>query len=247
MKHYLRGEEGINYLDLYHLVKFLPSYSFPEGIARDMEDQCVESASNLRRTNSRASRQSAIQQQQSEQQNGGELEAKDSYDSDEKPKFTVTPATARQSAEDLHLAPTASVTGAHSTSSGRGPHVTLELPLPATSKRKPALGLNLLRPGLRTSTSSRTNGSISSRTPTKTSYGFTADEQVVLLPASQPPRYSIFDVFPFSLLVKLLEKSGRGVEGKKAARYRAKSVVTDRNVPLEISMYLVSLVYSIFV
>ena len=161
MKHYLRGEEGINYLDLYHLVKFLPSYSFPEGIARDMEDQCVESASNLRRTNSRASRQSVIQQQQSEQQNGGELEAKDSYDSDEKPKFTVTPATARQSAEDLHLAPTASVTGAHSTSSGRGPHVTLELPLPATSKRKPALGLNLLRPGLRTYTSSRTNGSIS--------------------------------------------------------------------------------------
>ena len=32
VKHYLRGEEGIYYEDLYHLVKFLPSYALPAGL-----------------------------------------------------------------------------------------------------------------------------------------------------------------------------------------------------------------------
>ncbi|KAI0916210.1 hypothetical protein AcV5_003211 [Taiwanofungus camphoratus] len=32
VKHYLRGEEGVYYVDLYHLVKFLPSYALPPGI-----------------------------------------------------------------------------------------------------------------------------------------------------------------------------------------------------------------------
>jgi putative membrane protein len=30
VKHYLRGEDGIYYTDLYHLVKFLPAYALPE-------------------------------------------------------------------------------------------------------------------------------------------------------------------------------------------------------------------------
>ncbi|OCH88073.1 UPF0187-domain-containing protein [Obba rivulosa] len=32
VKHYLRGEEGVYYVDLYHLVKFLPSYALPAGL-----------------------------------------------------------------------------------------------------------------------------------------------------------------------------------------------------------------------
>jgi hypothetical protein len=32
VKHYLRGEEGIYYEDLYHLVKHLPPYALPAGI-----------------------------------------------------------------------------------------------------------------------------------------------------------------------------------------------------------------------
>ena len=32
VKHYLRGEEGYNYEDLYHLVNFLPAYALPPGI-----------------------------------------------------------------------------------------------------------------------------------------------------------------------------------------------------------------------
>lgn len=32
IKHYLRGEEGIFYEDLFHLVKFLPPYALPAGL-----------------------------------------------------------------------------------------------------------------------------------------------------------------------------------------------------------------------
>jgi putative membrane protein len=40
VKHYLRGEDGIFYQDLYHLVKFLPAYALPHGIpsALDVSD-----------------------------------------------------------------------------------------------------------------------------------------------------------------------------------------------------------------
>jgi ion channel-forming bestrophin family protein len=62
-----------------------------------------------------------------------------------------------------------------------------------------------------------------------------------LLPARDPPKYSYFDLFPFSLLVKFLTKRGRKLKGKKAALLRAKlhqSSVT-QNLPLEISLYIV--------
>jgi len=62
-----------------------------------------------------------------------------------------------------------------------------------------------------------------------------------LLPARLPPKYHLFDFFPFSLLVKLLTRSGQEVKGKKAARLRARLRQSDtHNLPLEISMYLSS-------
>jgi hypothetical protein len=61
-----------------------------------------------------------------------------------------------------------------------------------------------------------------------------------LLPAALPPKYSLFDIFPFSLLVKLLSRRGKELEGKKAAKYWARAGVVTHNVPLEISLYLVS-------
>lgn len=33
LKHYLRGESGSYYVDLYHLIKFLPAYALPDGVA----------------------------------------------------------------------------------------------------------------------------------------------------------------------------------------------------------------------
>ena len=48
VKHYLRGEEGIAYVDLYHLVKFLPSYAFPAGVVPTE----AEAQANVARTQS---------------------------------------------------------------------------------------------------------------------------------------------------------------------------------------------------
>lgn len=37
LKHYLRGEDGIYYADLYHLVKFLPAYALPPSIVSESD------------------------------------------------------------------------------------------------------------------------------------------------------------------------------------------------------------------
>lgn len=67
-------------------------------------------------------------------------------------------------------------------------------------------------------------------------------DENLLMPSYMPPKYHIFDLFPFSLLVKLLTKKGSKVKGKKAARLRAKmrNNTVSHNLPLEISLYLVS-------
>jgi hypothetical protein len=63
-----------------------------------------------------------------------------------------------------------------------------------------------------------------------------------LLPARDPPQYSYFDLFPFSLLVKFLTKRGKKLKGKKAALLRAKihHQSGTENLPLEISLYISS-------
>jgi putative membrane protein len=68
-------------------------------------------------------------------------------------------------------------------------------------------------------------------------------DEKFLLPPRMPPKYHIFDLFPFSLLVKMLTKKGKEVKGRKAARMRAKMrhSVVSHNLPLEISLYLASL------
>lgn len=113
---------------------------------------------------------------------------------------------------------------------GSSPHVTLGLPFPVTTKTR------------------RPRGSIGSANRPQRAQTFMShdDRSVVLLPAALPPKYSVFDVFPFSMLVKCLARKGKEVKGKKAAKLRAKTVVTTRNVPLEISMYLVRSSPSLF-
>ncbi|KAI9465829.1 UPF0187-domain-containing protein [Lactarius psammicola] len=63
-----------------------------------------------------------------------------------------------------------------------------------------------------------------------------------LLPSRDPPKYSYFDLFPFSLLVKFLTKRGKKVKGKKGARLRARLQHQSgtHNLPLEISLYMSS-------
>ncbi len=198
VKHYLRGEEGINYVDLYHLVKFLPSYSFPAGIIPP-----GESTVSLGRTLSR------------------KVETEDSDDTDEKPEITIDVESPAHG-EDVEA----------QTTGRKSPHVTLPAPVTSRASVKEPLSPT----GLRRSHSGRASGKQSAPS---VSFGFADDEEVVLQPSSIPPKFAVFDIFPFSLLIKLLAKEGHAVEGKKAARYRAKSAIVTRNVPLEIATYMV--------
>lgn len=68
-------------------------------------------------------------------------------------------------------------------------------------------------------------------------------DETYLMPAYIPPKYGIFDLFPFSLLVAFLTDQGREVKGKKGARVRAqlRNQAVSHNLPLELSLYLVNL------
>ena len=138
MKHYLRGEEDIYYVDLYHLTKFLPAYGLPAG--RPTQNQDFS--------------------------DGGGTINESKFD-------TVGTAVG--------------------------------LPFPVTSTNYPSL-----------------------------------------LPARNPPRTSIFDIWPFSTLVKTLTKRGHAVSGKRAAKERAKQRrgkegdIVSHNIPLEITLYISS-------
>lgn len=200
MKHYLRGEEGINYEDLYHLVKFLPSYAFPAGVMPSEH----EAAENSRRT--QAYREDKIIEEDEE-----------ATTTDVRPSIT--------SEREGNGAPRSH---SRSRSEGAG-HVNL-LPPPVTAN-----GNSKPRSRARARSSASANRSVTFQT--------NADTDVVLLPSSLPPRHSVFDVFPFSLFIKCLERSGKAVEGKKAARLRAKNVLVTRNVPLEVLMYMVCLFF----
>jgi len=67
------------------------------------------------------------------------------------------------------------------------------------------------------------------------------EDESCLLPARLPPKYSFFDLFPFSLFVNYLTNRGKELKGKKAAKLRAKlrKRVVSGNLPLEITLYMV--------
>ena len=90
------------------------------------------------------------------------------------------------------------------------------------------------------------NGTRESALPTR---------EPTLLPARNPPPFGIFDIFPFTLLVGPLLRRGFNVGGKRAQKFRAKKggkvergrgpgeVVLSHNIPLEITLYLVSVIH----
>ncbi|KZS91456.1 UPF0187-domain-containing protein [Sistotremastrum niveocremeum HHB9708] len=180
VKHYLRNEEGIYYADLYPLVKFLPAYSLPAGLASIHHPEPA---------------------------------------SPETPQFPSGvqsgEATAHASAEILTTEKLPTLARRSTTQSTQ----ELELPLPATTPN------------------------YNPKTPM--SARFALGDDPVLLPARDPPKYSFFDLFPFSLVARCLTKRGVDVSGKKAAKLRAKlglhkTDLISHNVPLEISLYLSS-------
>ncbi|CAE6443349.1 unnamed protein product [Rhizoctonia solani] len=181
VKHYLRGEEGIYYEDLYHLVKFLPAYSLPAGMPNQ-------------RVKSRASAE-IIEATIDDPQGRGSWSASTSTD---------LPTTNKNGRTSFQLpgATEKDMSGPTSPGLGRG----------STMRRS---GTNYRR-------ISGPHGAVD------------------LAPASNPPKWGAFDVWPLSLLVKVLTRKGKNVSGKKAAKERAKHHVISHNIPLEITLYMSS-------
>ena len=136
-------------------------------------------------------------------------------------------------------------------------HMDQTLPLPVTSPG-PSVATGLSRKRMSSSRSIRTRinyegrpnfirqptsrvGSfISTRTGKSGVSSIFSSEDIVLLPATMPPKFSIYDIFPFTMFVKPLSETGMELDGQKAARYRAKTNLMNHNVPLEVLFYLVS-------
>ncbi|KAG9093797.1 hypothetical protein FS749_013722, partial [Ceratobasidium sp. UAMH 11750] len=188
VKHYLRGEEGIYYEDLYHLVKFLPAYSLPAG----MPPQNIRS-----RTSAEITEGTGV-------------------------STAITDTQHRQSWSGS--------TSTHLPTSNRDDR------LPTVLEKVASNGPQ--SPGLPRGSTTRRPGTHYRRV--RGPYG-----EVELAPSSDPPRWGVFDVWPLSLLVKILTKRGQNVGGKKAARERAKHTVISHNIPLEITLYMSSYISSL--
>jgi len=176
VKHYLRGEDGIYYEDLYHLVKFLPAYGLPKGIVPSSGDQV---------------------------QSDG----------------TSTPSTVDSPETRIQMTGMSDVL----TQRNGGPP---QLPLPVStgiSASATRVNLAMKSAGVKSENDEKMGG-----------------EEGQLMPARMPPGYSFFDMFPFSLLVSHLTHRGVQINGKKAARARARlRHKVSHNLPLEITLYLV--------
>ncbi|KAF9017082.1 UPF0187-domain-containing protein [Hymenopellis radicata] len=186
IKHYLRGEDGIYYQDLYYLVKFLPAYALPAGVPSQPDLTGMGDSHSFTHPDSPEPKMS---------ENGDRLASGGSFLN----QRTSVSSTATQ-----------------------------QLPLPVTTpvSRKPVF----LEPWKKSSESGR--GKVI----------LPKDDETYLMPASMPPKYHLFDLFPFSLFIKCYTKRGREIKGKKAARLRAKmrNQAISHNLPLEISLYLSS-------
>ncbi|KAJ7171113.1 Bestrophin, RFP-TM, chloride channel-domain-containing protein [Mycena filopes] len=205
VKHYLRGEDGIYYQDLYYLVKFLPAYALPTGIP-----------SNADLTNGAG-------------MDGG----RSPTFSDASHAHGFRPSLPNQPGSFLYQrSPPSSMSA---------PHLPLPVTATSPSSSSPASPAYNRDRDRRTSFAARIPG-----IPERKIILARPDE-TYLLPGSLPPKYHLFDLFPFSLLVRCLTKRGREVKGKKAARMRAKMSAGaggggggSHNLPLEVSLYLSS-------
>lgn len=175
VKHYLRGEEGVYYVDLYHLVKFLPSYALPPGMPSLVD---VSSA-----TSDGASTRSPLR-------NRGDSSAPHPGDLEHPSELPMMPPSPRSATH----------------------HQTGALPFPATSPRKVTVQADLPMPRLSTNGRSRTFDEKQMDKVSVHSGKLGADPGEFLLPARNPPRYHLLDLFPLSLFVGFLAKRGKEVK-----------------------------------
>lgn len=207
VKHYLRGEDGVYYVDLYHLVKYLPSYALPAGLpslvdVTSMDGESTRSPPLRARGDSSAPAAEVVEGHPS--------------DLSLPPASPKSPTFQQQQSQ---LPPP--VTAAP----GRSRKVSVQAGPPHPQR--------LI---------SRSRTIDEKKQGDKSSTYSMHERDDFLLPARNPPKYHLLDLFPLSLLVGFLAKRGKEVKGKKAARIRAKlrSKTVTHNLPLEISLYLVS-------
>ncbi|KIO32652.1 hypothetical protein M407DRAFT_66439, partial [Tulasnella calospora MUT 4182] len=225
VKHYLRGEETIFYEDLYHHVKFLPVYMLPAGMP-----QMVESPIDEVPEESLASATSAIQTEINLQSPAGSQRNRVTYSSDAR---AVRRAGTTSTVVSTFPAPQ-EVESSTSTPAG-------------TLYRKEGLSIDIEKAvsGDATIIPMGPRSSTSRPDPVPSSQAGRLQRQGSLLPASDPPKWAMFDVFPLSLFIKPLLKKGKNVAGKKAAKLKAKEGNVNHNIPLEITFYLSSYIAEI--
>ncbi|KAH7333731.1 Bestrophin, RFP-TM, chloride channel-domain-containing protein [Rhizoctonia solani] len=178
VKHYLRGEDGIEYEDLYRLVKFLPAYSLPDSTMAQHDCDCEGDG------------------------------------------------------EGMSESPIAETRRQESWASGSTAHPNVpELPRDARITISDDVG----KPQVRT----RRGATLRTRTQPKLKpTDGLGKGPAYLLPAKNPPKWSIYDIWPLSLLTEAFPE--RFVSGKTAARLRRARCPITLNVPLEITFYLSS-------
>ena len=176
VKHYLRGEEGIYYVDLYHLVKFLPSYALPAGIPSniDLADPSQSPTSDGAPFASGAGRP----------RRGSDVRSARSGHSYTGP----VPPPALPRVEE-------------------GMEGMLPLPAPMSPRRTA-----FLEAAHRPSWEKERVGDKDEKVST-----YSAMEDGFLLPARNPPKYHLLDLWPMSMVVKQLTKKGKDVKVGKGS------------------------------
>lgn len=214
MKHYLRGEDGIYYEDLYGLVKFLPSYALPPSIPSPLPSP-LEAAADA---------------------------AADEKDQNGPYPFASSAPALRETTSAPHLpstgGPPLRKVRTHASTRTQQyqpglPHLSIPIPEQPLQPQGPASPLARMRERLSPILP------VHSQQPPGRGMSLGPAEDPPLLPSANPPKYHLFDVFPFSLFVKYLAKKGKNLKGKRAARIRARLAAgSSHNIPLEISFYL---------
>lgn len=180
VKHYLRGEEGVYYVDLFHLVKFLPSYALPAGLPSLVD---VTSADGM-------STHSPLR-------NRGDSVAAELTSLREDVTSLDMPASPTGPSASMNQLPFP----ATAVSPRKVSHVKVDLPPRTSMNGRGAAGR----------TYDREKPSQGDKGSTYSGVSGVQDENF-LLPARNPPKYHLFDLFPFSLLVHALTKRGKDVK-----------------------------------
>ena len=226
VKHYLRGEEGIDYADLYHLVKYLPFYPLPAGMPSQADLHAVPGSPTS-------------------QSDGHGLHKRKGQSTEPTP-VDVTDHKGgvggrRGSILDDPIFPAEKTTAP-------------QLPLPATSPGVRLASNNTSRPSVVEKTASRDNGSdnmAESKTstsnlgpppsPARARLRKSMEDLRYLKPAYLSPGFGWSDFFPSFLTKRYDARPEGGNSGRRSAKQHAKYTLT-HNMPLEISLYLSSYV-----